>query len=95
MLVVGATLKAVKGKENELERELRQMVGPTRLEAGNIAYVLHRAIDDPCTFFFYEKYRSKDDFDAHLASTHFKKLIVSIQPWLAEPPQIATYEELV
>lgn len=36
-----------------------------------------------------------DDFDAHLASTHFKKLIASIRPWLAEPPQIATYEELV
>ena len=94
MFVVGASLNAVKGKEKELERELREMIPPTKREAGNITYILHRATDDPCAFFFYEQYRSKEDFDAHLASAHFKKLIATIQPWLAQPPQISTYEKL-
>ncbi len=42
-----AFLEAKKGKESELERILLNLIPPTLKESGNIAYVLHKSLENP------------------------------------------------
>lgn len=94
MLVVAAIVKAIKGKEEELEKELRKLVPLARGEEGTISYIAHRSVDDPCKFLVYEKYRSKEDFDFHTSTPHFKAFFEAVGPILDGEPEITTYYEL-
>lgn len=69
-LTVNATLKAKDGREEELFRELRALVAPTREEAGCIFYDMHRSHEDPGLFMFTESWASRPEWDAHMASPH-------------------------
>ena len=71
-LTVVAKIVAKAGVEDRLEAELRRLVPPTRSEDGCVQYVLHRSIDDPCVFLFYETWTAEQDLEAHLQSPHFK-----------------------
>jgi len=66
-------MEAVPGREQELEKELRALVEPTRSEPGCLAYFVHHDPEDPCMFMFYEKFESQAALDAHVNSPHFKK----------------------
>jgi quinol monooxygenase YgiN len=39
-----------------------------------VQYQPHRDPDNPRVFFFYEQYREKADYEAHLATPHFQEL---------------------
>jgi hypothetical protein len=58
-LTVIAKLKAKDVSEEQLYEELRNLVGPTRAEEGCINYDLHRSVEDPGTFMFYENWESR------------------------------------
>lgn len=94
MLTVIATLRVTPGKEKDFEKEARGMVELVGKEEGTLAYVLHRALKDPCCFVFYEKYRSRQDLDAHSSTPYFKRFFQTITPLLAGKPEVALYEEL-
>jgi quinol monooxygenase YgiN len=70
-LNVAATMVAKKGKEKELEAQLRGLVGPSRKDQGCLSYDLHQSLDDPAVFFFYETWESKAALDQHMAAPHF------------------------
>jgi quinol monooxygenase YgiN len=53
-----AFFKAKPGKGRELEKALLTLVGPTRSEPGNIAYVLHSSTKDPDELVFDEIFES-------------------------------------
>lgn len=40
--------------------------------------------DDPQRVFLYEKYASKDAFNAHLAGDHFRAFDAQVAPWVIE-----------
>jgi len=44
--------------------------------------------DDPDHVFLYEVYESKESFDAHWDSSYQKQLMVDVQGWAVEPPEI-------
>lgn len=71
-LTVIAEMKAMAGKEEELRRELVQLLGPTRKEEGCINYDLHESHEMPGFFIFYENWTSREHLDRHLASPHLK-----------------------
>lgn len=71
-LTVVARLKAKPGREGELERALRDLVEPTRAEAGCINYDLHRSQQDPGLFVFHENWESRELWDAHMRSPHLE-----------------------
>jgi quinol monooxygenase YgiN len=73
MLTLVAYLQAKPQKRAELEEILRSFVEPTRLEPGCIDYHFHRSADDPNQFMFYENWRSRDDFDKHLAMPYLAR----------------------
>ena len=74
-IVLNVHMRAVPGRERELESELRALLVPTREERGCLAYELHRDREDPHKFMFYEKFESQAALDAHVQSPHFQKFL--------------------
>ena len=60
-------------------------VGPTRAEAGNDMYALHRDKQDPSLFVFVEHWKSQAALDEHMQTPHFKQLAKALEPVLAQP----------
>ncbi|MBC2715781.1 MAG: antibiotic biosynthesis monooxygenase [Desulfobacteraceae bacterium] len=93
-MVVVAKLKAVKGKEKEMEKALLDIIPKVREEEGTLVYTLHQDQNDPCVFLFYEKYKDVDALVAHSSTPHFKALFGTIKPLLEANPEIVMYNEL-
>jgi quinol monooxygenase YgiN len=72
-LTVIAKLKAKSGSEEQLYEECRKLVGPTRAEEGCINYDLHRSLEDPATFMFYENWESRPLWEQHMESPHLQE----------------------
>jgi len=94
MLVVAAMLKAVDGKGDELEREFEKLVPKVLEEPGVITYLVHRSIDDPSKFLVYERYKSREDFDYHCATPHFKEFFEAFDSIKDREPEIELYNEI-
>jgi quinol monooxygenase YgiN len=94
MLVVVAVMKAKAGKEEEMEKAIRDIMPKVEAEEGTLAYVLHRAKKEPQKFLFYEKYRDKDALNLHGSTPHFAELFGNIAPLLDGDPIIEVYEPL-
>jgi quinol monooxygenase YgiN len=72
-IVLNVQMEAATGREEDLARELRALVAPTRQEPGCLAYELHFDPDMPGKFMFYEKFVDQAALDAHVGSAHFSK----------------------
>lgn len=79
-----AHLRAKPGSEQALEDALIACVVPTRAEAGNVNYDLHRSQTDPATFVIYEGWQSADALESHFHTPHFKVLYVAAEDLVAE-----------
>jgi quinol monooxygenase YgiN len=75
--VVTAKWTARDGEEGAVANAIRQLLGPTRAEPGNLVYQCHRDPDDPRVFFLYEMYVDRDAYLAHGASPHFHAYAVT------------------
>lgn len=89
-----AILEAKSGKGRELMDILLELVKPTRDEEGNIAYVPHRAIDNPDKILFDEVWDSRASLDNHFKMPHMKDLFSRIGDILAKPLDIQIYQEV-
>ncbi|BEV72599.1 MULTISPECIES: putative quinol monooxygenase [unclassified Paludibacterium] len=69
-LTVVATITAKPGYEQAVEAALLALIEPSRHDEGFIQYDLHRELDKPNVFVFYENWASKDLLDKHLQSPH-------------------------
>ncbi len=65
-------LKAKSGVEEQLYEECRKLIAPTLAEEGCINYDMHRSIEDPGTFMFYENWASRPLWEQHMESPHLK-----------------------
>jgi quinol monooxygenase YgiN len=74
-LVVVAVIRARSATAGALLPMLQSMVSPTRAEAGCHRYELHRSIDDPLVFFFYEVWGTESDHQRHLGTPHVRRFL--------------------
>ncbi|MCT4777912.1 MULTISPECIES: putative quinol monooxygenase [Exiguobacterium] len=72
MIIILAQIQAKPGLGSALETHLRQVVAPSRAEAGCVLYTLHRVEGNPDAFVFYEQWADKAALDAHIASAHYQ-----------------------
>ncbi len=93
-LIVVASFKAKKGKEDIVLAELNALLSPTRKEAGCIQYDLHRSTDDPGVFVFYEIWKSKQDLEQHLEMPYLQALLAKAEKLFAAAPEIKFLEKL-
>lgn len=93
-MIVIARMKAKKGDEAELEKELKALVPQIEKEKGTLIYKIQRAQKDPTEFVFYEKYASEEAVAAHSSAPYFKEFFAKIYPILDGKPDISVYEEV-
>jgi quinol monooxygenase YgiN len=82
-IIINAILQAKPGKEAELRSDLIKVVEPSKRENGCIQYTLHQDMDKIDTFVFYEKWKSKEDVEAHLETPHYKQYRQQTEPLIA------------
>jgi quinol monooxygenase YgiN len=73
-IVLNVRIEAAVGREEDLARELRALLAPTRNETGCLAYQLYRDPENPGAFMFHEKFANQASLDFHVNTPHFKKL---------------------
>lgn len=91
-----ATFVAAKGKEDELEKALLELIEPTRREAGCIRYDLVRSLrgEDGVELVFVEEWESEATLDAHGQMPHIQGLRPRIQSLVSTPPRVVRYRQV-
>ena len=72
MYAITITIRALPGRGDELVRLSLLTVAPSRAEPGCLHFDLLRSTSCPEEIVFYEAYRTKADFDAHVATAHVR-----------------------
>jgi quinol monooxygenase YgiN len=89
-----AFMEAKEGKGQELVNHVLSVIGPTRKEEGNIAYVLCISLDNSNQILVDEIWTSKEALDNHFNTIHMKNGLSKIEPILAKPLEIKIYKEV-
>lgn len=63
-------------RKRRVESILHELARAARSEPGNLQFTVHRHASDRNEFLLYEVYTSKQAFDDHRATEHFKKLVL-------------------
>lgn len=91
-IVVVGSFTAREGKESEAREAFESLVQPTHDEPGCILYALHRGVDDPRRLAFVERWASREELDAHLASAHVAAVLARADELFADGGDIVVYE---
>jgi len=85
MINVIAIIKVKAGHIEEVEKELMQLIKPTReTDKGCIQYDLTKSIEDPALFIFVEKWESKELLDLHANTEHVQAFVRNTEGLLEE-----------
>ncbi|SVK37477.1 antibiotic biosynthesis monooxygenase [Luteibacter aegosomatis] len=77
-LTLIAFIRAKPGLGDELGRRLGALVEPSRAEAGNINYDLHRSNDDPDVWVLYENWKAEADLTLHFEQPYMKAFVAAL-----------------
>ena len=67
---------------------------PTHTEDGCILYALHRGADDPRRLAFVERWASREQLDAHLASAHVQQALGRVDELFGDSADIVVYDAI-
>ena len=94
MIVINAIIKSKEGSGDELEKVFKTY-GPKFLQdPGCLAYKIHRRIDNPNVFFFYEQYENDEAVKYHSSSANFKEMVGAMKSLLDGKPEIGLYKPI-
>ncbi len=85
MYVVCVTVKVKPGQEEAFLSATLDNARGTRQEPGNLRFDVLRGEEDRSKFFFYEAYKTKEDFTAHQQTAHYLAWKELVKDWMAEP----------
>ena len=83
-LTIVAIFKANTGREEDLAQALQNLVAPTLAEAGCLNYDLHRDLEMPGRFLFYENWETRAHWEAHMETPHLQNHKETSDPLVAE-----------
>ena len=75
-LAVTAMWEARQGEADAVADVLARFAPKARQEQGVMLFLVHRAVENPAQFLFYELFEDSAAFEAHQQTPHFKALIV-------------------
>ncbi|MFM0193318.1 putative quinol monooxygenase [Paraburkholderia strydomiana] len=81
-IAVVAISVAKPGYEEQLREALEGIVGPTRNEQGALQYDLHRDVQEPRRFVFFERWESQEALAAHARSAHITAYKAAVADWM-------------
>jgi quinol monooxygenase YgiN len=79
-LYIFARFHAKLGDENAVEGALREVVPPTRAEAGCVSLNTFRSTLDPQLFYLHSRWVDEAAFDLHATLPHTVKFIETVRP---------------
>ena len=85
---------AKKGLGDKLQDILVSVIEPTRKEKGNIAYVLHRSMDNPDELMFDEIWVDNESLEGHLKQPYIISAVEQMTAILAKPVELRSYSEI-
>lgn len=88
-----ATIRPRMDRIEEAERELRALMAGTHAEPGCVYMELVESADDPGTWIMLEKFRSRADWDDHMATEHVTRGNLALEPLLREPTELRLLTE--
>ena len=77
----------------EAEFHLRNLMAGTRNEPGNVYMELVVSDTEPETWFMFEKFRSREDWDDHMKTDHVTHGNAALAGLLREPTELRFYTE--
>ncbi len=86
-------IAAQDGKAEELKILLRRMLAPTRAEQGCRYYEFFES-NLPGLFYFHELWHSREDLEAHKASSHFIEIAGKAKELMKEPMEVSFLQEV-
>jgi quinol monooxygenase YgiN len=84
-LFVFARFHAHAGREDALAAALREVVAPTRQEAGNLAIAVFRSVRDPRLFYVHSRWVDEAAFDHHGELPHTLRFVSAVEPLIDHP----------
>jgi len=94
MVKLIARLSAKPGHEEVLTNALRELVAPSREEAGCILYDVCVVKDEPGKLLVLEEWESQDALDQHMATPHFQAFLADAGDALAGEPTLEFIERI-
>jgi quinol monooxygenase YgiN len=92
-LYLVAIIKPRMEMAGEAEYHLRELMAGTRNEPGNIYMELVVSDTEPNTWFMFEKFRSRRDWDDHMRTDHVTQGNAALAGLLREPTELRFYTE--
>lgn len=73
-----ATLQAKPEFASAVSEAMHEIIEPSRQELGNLQYDLHRDLEQPGTFVFFERWASSEALNKHNATAHFQRFVSQV-----------------
>jgi quinol monooxygenase YgiN len=78
-LIIIAHITAKDGKVALVKSELEKLILPTRAETGCLQYDLHQDNENSGHFMFYERWSSRELWQAHMEQAHLKAYVAATE----------------
>jgi len=93
-VTVVAFARSRDSKEAEFLRAVEALVPKVRQETGNLLCQVHRGLEEPNLFVFYEIFESAAALEAHKSAPHVKQWAMDIQTLTAGPIELKLVQAL-
>jgi len=90
MVIVTVNSKTKPEYTGQYLDEFKKVAIEVRAEHGCLEYELYQCADDRTGFFLFERWKSKEDLDAHLKTTHMVGFLAKTADWF-ESKDIKVY----
>ncbi len=87
-LCIFARFHARPGEEDAVDTALRDVVGPSREEAGCLSIQAFRAVRDPRLFYIHSRWVDEAAFDRHADLPHTVRFIERVQALIDHPLEV-------
>lgn len=94
MITIFAEIIAQEGKEDKLKLALKEIIPFSLSESGCHEYRICQSQNNSTKFYTYETFDSINDFESHVASSHFMELQEKAKELLAAEPKIEVTVEI-
>ena len=78
-LTIVANIKANTDRIDLVKTDLLKLIDITRAEEGCINYNLHQDNENPAHFLFYENWKSRELWQAHMGNQHLKDYMTATE----------------
>ena len=85
-------LLARPGEERGVEEALREVMGPSREEAGCLSFHLFRSMRERRLFYIHSKWVNEAAFQKHGELAHTKRFLERVDALLEQPREVARTE---